>query len=447
MSREKIFRFSIGYRMLKFYFGFGFRRYFSKAYILGKENVHYNEPIIFAPPHQNALTDPLLVLFNIRKQPVFMARADIFNKPFLNKVLTFFKILPVYRIRDGISNLQNNDEIFNYAVKVLEAKKHLVILPEASHDPHRRLRPVKKGICRIAMQAEENNNFQLGVKIIPVGIEYDDYIKFFQPVYLRFGKPIVIKDYYELFKESDVQALNKLRDDLEESMKKLIIHIENKEYYDLYDKIRSIFKYRMIEIMGMEDVLLPNKVVADQKLIECLDKEFAVNKDNIQKLNEKVTLYNNKLNSLNIRDWVVRKAKFSWIGMFFQSLWLILIFPVFLYGLINNYLPYHLPLLISKKFKDTAYHSSVNSLAATLFFSVFYLIQFFIVQAIFKDWFFSIGYLVGLPIAGYFALTYSFSFKKLRAKYNWLVNKEKNKIIELRKEIIEMTAEIVNKHL
>lgn len=447
MNREKIFKYSLAYRMLKFYIGFGFRRYYRKTYIIGKENILYNEPVIFAPPHQNALTDPLLVLFNIREQPVFMARADIFNKPFLNKLLTFFKILPVYRIRDGISNLQNNDEIFNYAVKVLEAKKHLVILPEASHDAHRTLRPLKKGICRIALQAEQNNNFKLGVKIVPVGIEYEHYIKFYKSVYLHFGKPIEIQDYYELYKQNDIQALNKLRNDLEESMKELIIHIGNKEYYKLYDKLRDIFKYRMKNIMGFEDVELPNKVVFDRKLIECLDNEFLVNKDSIHKLHEKVTFYLNILDNLKIRDWIVRREKFSWFGLFFHFIWLVFLLPLFLYGFINNYLPYRFPVLIANNFKDSAYHSSVRSVGATLLFTIFYMLQLIIAQLVTKDWLFSLGYLVSLPITGYMALLYTFSFKKFMGKFVWLRYKNKKQLISLRNEIINITDEIVRRQL
>ena len=75
--------------------------------------------MIFAPNHHNALMDALAVLFTIPRQMVFLARADIFRKGVFANILTFLKILPIYRIRDGYSALQPNSEIFNKTVEVL----------------------------------------------------------------------------------------------------------------------------------------------------------------------------------------------------------------------------------------------------------------------------------------------------------------------------------------
>ena len=57
--------------------------------------------------------DPLAVMFSINKQIVFLARADIFKNKIAAKFLHFLKILPVFRIRDGKENLNNNDLTFD----------------------------------------------------------------------------------------------------------------------------------------------------------------------------------------------------------------------------------------------------------------------------------------------------------------------------------------------
>ena len=111
----------------------------------------------------------------MKGQPVFLARADIFKNKFIASLLYFLKILPVYRIRDGFSNLKANDEIFRKTIDVIRNKNGLVILPEGDHAGFRRLRQLKKGICRVAFQAEEAMDFNLNIKIIPVGLEYTNY--------------------------------------------------------------------------------------------------------------------------------------------------------------------------------------------------------------------------------------------------------------------------------
>src|SRR6056297_3984123 len=94
----------------------------------------------------------------------FFWRVHIFKHPLIARILTFLKLLPIYRIRDGYESLQRNDWILEKVGDLLQHKRSLVIFPEGNHSAERRLRPLKKGICRIAFQAEEKNDFNLGLQ-------------------------------------------------------------------------------------------------------------------------------------------------------------------------------------------------------------------------------------------------------------------------------------------
>ncbi len=78
-----------------------FFHYYGKVEVYGKENIPGKAPVIFAPNHQNALMDALIVLFKAPHDVVFLARADIFRKKFLAFLLNSLKILPVFRQRNG----------------------------------------------------------------------------------------------------------------------------------------------------------------------------------------------------------------------------------------------------------------------------------------------------------------------------------------------------------
>ena len=173
MGKENIEKYSAGYALLKSVAGFWHNNvFYRKVIVLGRENINPNDPVIFAPNHQNALMDAMAVLFTNKGQNVFLARADIFKKKTVAAILYFLKILPVYRIRDGFSSLKGNDEIFIKTIDVLKNKNGLVILHEGDHAGFRRLRQLKKGICRVAFQSDEATGFNLNIKIIPVGIEF-----------------------------------------------------------------------------------------------------------------------------------------------------------------------------------------------------------------------------------------------------------------------------------
>ena len=104
---------------------FGTRCHYQSFVVRGLENLPVDGAYIIAPCHQQALMEPLAVLNFAPKPPVFLARADIFAKPVIRAILTFLKILPVYRIRDGQSNLGKNNEIFDRSRDVLLAGPQL----------------------------------------------------------------------------------------------------------------------------------------------------------------------------------------------------------------------------------------------------------------------------------------------------------------------------------
>ena len=175
-------------------------------------------------------------------------------------------MLPVYRIRDGFSALKSNDEIFQKTIDVLKNKNGLVILPEGDHAGFRRLRQLKKGICRIAFQADEATGFKLKIKIIPVGIEYSNYSRFRQVLTVVYGKPVEVSEYHQLYTESPERALNELRNRLSTEIKKVMVHIESEEDYEAIDELRSIINGRY-----SDDIKYP-KLFSDRNLIDKLNR-------------------------------------------------------------------------------------------------------------------------------------------------------------------------------
>ena len=164
MNYKNIEKFSFRYAFFKFFIFYSLRIFYKKYKVIGINNIPKNEPVIFAANHQNTLMDALSILCAGKGQPIFLARADIFNSNFIIKILKFLKIMPIFRIRDGYKNLQNNNDIFDKSVDILEQKKVMTLFPEGSHLGKRKLKAFKKGIARIAFKAEETSNFNLNVK-------------------------------------------------------------------------------------------------------------------------------------------------------------------------------------------------------------------------------------------------------------------------------------------
>ena len=122
---------------------------YQKILFLNTDRIPRDAAVIFTPNHCDALMDPLLVLASNRDRKVFIARADIFKKPMLRKILTFFKMIPINRIRDGIRSVTAVEETIRVSIEVLENNVGICILPEGTHRPMHSLLPIGLSLIHI----------------------------------------------------------------------------------------------------------------------------------------------------------------------------------------------------------------------------------------------------------------------------------------------------------
>ncbi len=377
--------------------------FYKKVVVVNKENIPEDGNVIFTPNHQNALMDALALHFIIKRPLVFVARADIFAKKAIAAFLYFLKILPIYRIRDGIDSLERNKEIFAKTVDILKAGNSLAILPEGNHGSKRRLRPLKKGFARIAFQTEEANNFGMDLKIVPIGLDYSDYESFRSTLFVNFGEPISVSDYYDLYKENAPLALNKIKDKLAESISKVMINIKSIEYYDLYDNLRNIYSNRYCEKLGLPNSEHPNKFKADKLLIEKLEK-FEIEKPaEIKSMQSLVNKYVRGLKGAKISSSCFEKAPQSLLSLIASSLLLILFLPFYLYGLIVNIIPYQLSLASTKIIKDRQFFSSFKMVVLMFATPIFYALETWGFSAFATGEFKWYYFLLSLPVSGVIA--------------------------------------------
>lgn len=401
MGKHNIEKYSAGYALLKSVSKFWHNNiFYRKVIVLGRDNINPDDNLIFAPNHQNALMDALAVLFTHKGQPIFLARADIFKKKVIAAILYFLKILPVYRIRDGMENLKSNDETFNKTVEVLKNKNGLVVLPEGSHEGFRRLRQLKKGICRIAFQADEAADFKLNIKIIPVGLEFTHYSRFRQVLTVVYSKPIEISQFYDSYKKSPQRAMNQLRNRLSEEMEKIIVHIESKEDYEALDELRSLVNGKY-----SDDIRLP-KLFRDRILINKMNRLKTSATELYNEICNLTLQIKEKAKDLKIDYRLLEKKKHPVTAMLTGIIALFLTLPLFLYGLILNFVFLEIPNLQIRKVEDVQFHSSLMYSISLLLAFILLPIYLVILLVFFSPWWIAILIFLSIPLSGLFSWNY-----------------------------------------
>ena len=220
------------YNLLFHYVRFVLKLSYRSIVHVNKENIPNDGAIIFAPNHTNTIMDALVAL-NIDCSPkVFVARADIFRNRKLAKVLTFLKIMPIMRQRDGINAVKKNQEIIDKAVDVLKDKIPFCIFPEGTHLAKYSSLPLSKGIFRIAFQAHEQMP-HMPLYIVPVGLRYGNLFRFRSTIHMQIGKPINVGDFIsENTHLTQQEQINSMKDLLTERLHSTIFRIPNDEDYN-----------------------------------------------------------------------------------------------------------------------------------------------------------------------------------------------------------------------
>jgi len=423
MGKENIEKYSAGYALLKFTAGFWHNNvFYRKVIVLGRENINPDHHLIFAPNHQNALMDALAVLFTQKGHLVFLARADIFKRKTIAAILYFLKILPVYRIRDGFSSLKGNDEIFTKTIDVLKNKNGLVILPEGDHAGFRRLRQLKKGICRVAFQSDEATGFNLNIKIIPVGLEFSNYSRVRQVLTVVYGKPIEVSQFYGLYKVSPEKALNELRARLSNEMKRNMVHIESEEDYEAIDELRS-----MIDGRFSDDIRFP-KLFRDRTLIKKMNLLKSSDPSVYERICSLSLQIKKKAKDLNTDYRLLEKKKHPLGWLIAGMVGIFVTFPLFIYGNIFNLTFLEIPNLQIRKIKDPQFHSSIRYAISLILAFVFLPLYLILSLIIFSPWWLGLLIFLTLPLSGLFAWNYYLQFRRITGGFrvrSLIKNKDK----------------------
>lgn len=216
------------YWILKNSIHLGLFCYHKKISINGLQNIPMNKPVLFLPNHQNALIDVLLVGVACNRKPFFLARSDVFQGSFLNKLFKYVRMIPIYRIRDGRNTLSKNDAVFDNCAQVLSRGEAIVMFPEGNHSLKRSVRPLSKGFTRVLFRAMELSP-KLDVQIIPVGLNYSDAEKFPSSASVFYGQPISLQSLYD--KQYLPGSVVKIKNVVTASLETLTTHISPEEDY------------------------------------------------------------------------------------------------------------------------------------------------------------------------------------------------------------------------
>ena len=96
------------YFFVKYISQIGSRVFFRKIYFANEHKIPKDKTIIFTVNHPTAFLDPVLIGAFGKNIVHFIVRGDIFVGNFVLKILAGLKMYPIFRFRDGFTEMKKN---------------------------------------------------------------------------------------------------------------------------------------------------------------------------------------------------------------------------------------------------------------------------------------------------------------------------------------------------
>jgi 1-acyl-sn-glycerol-3-phosphate acyltransferase len=194
-----------------------------------KEILHHNGPLLLAVNHPNSFLDAIIFCTLFDKPVYSLARGDAFKKKFVAKILYSFKILPVYRVSEGVENLEENYKTFEECKKIFKQNGIVLIFSEGRCINEWHLRLLKKGTARLAISSWQDG---IDLKVLPVAINYSSFKKFGKNVKIFFGELITSSSID--FQDTDGKAIRNFNTNLQDQLKPFVFEIDAKNKTELH---------------------------------------------------------------------------------------------------------------------------------------------------------------------------------------------------------------------
>ncbi len=180
-------------------------------------------PVILVANHPNGLLDPLVLCIGVGRPVSFLGKSTLFGNPIARAILHAFSAIPVYRAKEA--DTAQNEETFARCRALLAEGGWLALFPEGISHDEPGLQPLKTGAARIALSSRVP-----GLRVVPVGMLYEDKEVFRSRVALTFGAPIEVAP-LDAGVEPSPDAVRALTTRISDALSEVVLEAEDREIW------------------------------------------------------------------------------------------------------------------------------------------------------------------------------------------------------------------------
>ncbi|MDR0801569.1 1-acyl-sn-glycerol-3-phosphate acyltransferase [Fluviicola sp.] len=433
------------YFLLKVSLNISFRLFYKRFSIINQHRKLFGSTI-YVSNHPNSFMDPMLIGGINTPVVHFMTRSDVFVW-WLKPVLWAAHMLPIYRQQDQTDTKGKNTDVFKKVNQSLKMGRNILIFGEGFTDdtPIRGLKPVKKGPARMGFGALEAIGWSKNIYIAGIGINYTDRNTIGSEFVLVNGPKICLNEYKQAYRENPNKVINEVTKRIEKDMQNCTIYVANPKRYSLLENIMQITRKGYNHPNHDDRIPLCKRLEYSRKLALWINEHVTDESTDILALQKDLDAYFNLEKRMKIQDrFVVAKKEPELISTLNNWLYLILMWPFAIIGLIHGFIPYIIAKKITEKvMRRKVFWGSVKMMLGKLIGSIYNIpLIILITKWYLPHWSLGVLYYFITPVLWRLSYEYAHQFKEIRLKSK-MKNVDLSKFEEKRAELEKRIGELV----
>ncbi len=396
--------------------------FFRRRIMKNVDNIPEKGPTILVANHPVTFLDPLLVAVATDRPVHFLAKGAMFKNKLIRIIFKAFKMIPIYRAQDNPGDMSKNQDTFRFCYEHLEEGGLVLIFPEGISVTDRTLKPLKTGVARIALGAEEQNDFNLGVQIVPIGLTYEAPHQFRKDVLVNVGKPIQMKQFEGQYVADQRNTVRQVIAEIGTQLTTLALNLETRSETKVAD-------FLLVE-NARKDMSFDQNVEEVKEVIQKMKKENFESSELLDKVHEVVK----KKEAMGLAGVSIEEdySLLKETAIFLTTL--LVGIPMMLYGFVHNALIYYLSPIIARKIsKEYEYQGPITMSAGMVLGLVLYPLFGWGMFELTGNFWIAMLYMVSIPLSG--LITYGFyeQFDLLKSQWKLMVlfNKKRSQVAQL----------------
>ncbi|MBK8490843.1 MAG: hypothetical protein IPL49_08095 [Saprospirales bacterium] len=151
------------------------------------------------------------------------------------------------------------------AAEVLRTHHPVLILAEGATIHEKRLRPLQKGTARIALGTEDQHP-NLGIQLVPVGVNYTYADRFRSEAMIHFGEPIPVRNFLESYRDNASNGLRDLTEALRVGLEQIVVIIQEEGDEAWVDQLLQIYRNNQADSFGPQTVYDGSRLSAEKSI-------------------------------------------------------------------------------------------------------------------------------------------------------------------------------------